>query len=146
MMLQAMWMVESVYGYLKSTFAKAALFRIVTRILLVKMRHNDKESWTEKDSAWILLDHPHQQPKQLDTARRFFMWFDGIHRSSLQIFAIPCHGLNNPKADQTPPEFYLALNWVVEQQSEMEPQKITTEHLEVLGVFRDLAGTSLMLA
>ncbi len=34
MILQAMRMVESVYGYLKSTFAKAALFRIVTRILL----------------------------------------------------------------------------------------------------------------
>ena len=34
MMLHAMWIVESAYGYLKSTFAKAALFKTVTRILL----------------------------------------------------------------------------------------------------------------
>jgi hypothetical protein len=34
MMLQAMWIVDSAYGYLKSTFAKAALFKMVTRILL----------------------------------------------------------------------------------------------------------------
>ena len=34
MMLQAMWMVDRAYGYLKSTFANAALFNTVTKILL----------------------------------------------------------------------------------------------------------------
>jgi hypothetical protein len=33
-MLQAMCMVDNAYGYLKSTFANAALLRIVTKILL----------------------------------------------------------------------------------------------------------------
>ena len=34
MILHAIWMVDSAYGYLKSTFANAALFNTVTRILL----------------------------------------------------------------------------------------------------------------
>ena len=33
-MLQAIWIVERAYGYLKSTFANAALFNIVTSTLL----------------------------------------------------------------------------------------------------------------
>lgn len=49
-MLHAMWIVDSAYGYLKSTFAKAALFKIVTNTLLwreAKRKHNKYSDGSE---------------------------------------------------------------------------------------------------
>ena len=37
-------MAESAYGYLKSTFANAALFKIVTNILLARVKSGNEES------------------------------------------------------------------------------------------------------
>lgn len=45
-MLHAIWTVLKVYGYLKSTFAKAALFKIVTNILLHE-HHAWMEGWVD---------------------------------------------------------------------------------------------------
>ena len=38
MIFTAIWIVESAYGYLKLTFANAALFKIVTKMLLFGRR------------------------------------------------------------------------------------------------------------
>ena len=49
--LHAMWIVESAYGYLKSTFANAALFKTVTRILLHTKLTKEEETKSKGTNA-----------------------------------------------------------------------------------------------
>ncbi len=49
--LHAMWIVESAYGYLKSTFANAALFKTVTRILLHTKLTTKEETKSKRTNA-----------------------------------------------------------------------------------------------
>ena len=51
-MLHAMWIVERAYGYLKSTFAKAALFKTVTRILLMNHESHTTIDKKRKRNIW----------------------------------------------------------------------------------------------